>query len=346
VYACEASFEVDEMAILRLKSNARILLVACALFSAAARPALADEYGSPGLPRIGLLSWSSCKTSELTSEDGEWAYFFEGLQEFGYKPGTNVQIDCRSANGVAASFDDVAAELVKIPVDVIVSSSALGAAAARRATNSISCVGIDEQLFGNAFADPRGNFTGLINYWIDLSGKRLELLKEAVPDLEKVGLLSVPRGLYKSYEARSRRAAKELGLELTFYRISEFTTLEDMFSLMKAQGVQAIILIPDIALESEAKQVADLAIRYRLPTMAWDTKLTQEGFLLAYSTKSNEQKKRLAFYVDRILKGATPQKLPIEQPSSLLLSVNLQTAHSIGAVLPRSIMLMAEDVIE
>ncbi len=334
------------MVIPRLMPTVRILFAAIVGLAVAAPLVFADEPGATRIRKIGLLSWSSCKNSDLASTNGEWAQFLEGLRELGYEPGTNVEIDCRSAGGTPESFDAAATELVKIPVDVIVSTTAPGAAAVRHATKSIPHVAIDEGLFGNSFADPRTNYTGLINYWIDLTGKRLEILKEAVPGLKQVGILSSQRGLYKSYESHARRAAKDLSLELSVYRITTPAELADTFSLMKAQHVEAVFLLPDLMFESEAARISGLAIKYKLPTMAWDTRLTQKGFLLAYSSDSGEQKKRLAFYVDKILNGASPQELPIEQPSTFLLSVNLQTARSIGITLPRSIMLMAEEIIE
>jgi putative ABC transport system substrate-binding protein len=188
--------------------------------------------------------------------------------------------------------------------------------------------------------------TGVDNFLSELTGKRLELLKEATPTIQKIGVLSNPNGIYKGYEARTKRAAQELQLELGFFRVAQPAALEETFELMKVQHVDAVFVLPDLMFAAQAAHIADLAIKHGLPSMAWDSRLTESGFLLAYSSRLGEQEQRLAFYVDRILKGASPELMPMEQPASYSLSINLRTARVLGLTLPDTLLMLSDEVVE
>jgi putative tryptophan/tyrosine transport system substrate-binding protein len=270
----------------------------------------AGQSSRTHMPVIGLLTWTSCDGPANASGLGEYGSLKHGLEEFGYRPGETVTIECRSAHRRYERFSSASS------------------------------------FVGYSIAAPEINFTGIVNFTIELTDKRLELLKEMVPTINKIGVLSNPTGLFRTYEAHTKRAADKLGLAVNLYRLSEPTNLENMFAQMKLDKVDAAFLLPDLTFASEAPLIGALAIKYRIPTMGWDAQLTEAGFLMAYSGNDAELERRLAFYVDRILDGAQPGRLLFEQPSEFLLSINLRTANALGIVVPPSLLLVVDEVIE
>jgi len=307
--------------------------------------AVGQPPGKPA-PVIGLLTWASCDGPPNARGLGEFGALESGLVDLGYKPGENVTIECRSANRRYEGFQAAATELVRVRADVIVASSQSATEAAGLATHTIPIVTIADMPFANSFAAPEGNLTGAIYSTIELTDKRLELLKEMVPSLANVGVLSNPNGNYPAFEGHARRAAGELDIAASFHRVSEPADLEDAFARMKAEGAMGVFVSPDLMFESEASRIAALAVQYRLPTMTWDRRLTEAGCLLAYSVNNSELERRLAFYVDRVLNGVAAGDLPIERASSFWLSINLRTAKALGIEVPPSLLLMADEVIE
>jgi putative ABC transport system substrate-binding protein len=310
-------------------------------------PALATAQSPPTqTPRIGFLKWSPCKTSSSASK-----HFLRGLGDLGYKPGETVTIECRSAGRHDDGLAVAAAELVGLGVDVIVSESEPAARAAHEATDTIPIVSI---FSGNpvagglarSLAKPGGNLTGLTYYATELTGKRLDLLKKAVPELTTVDVLANPVVSYLPFEEETKRAAGRLGVAVRIHHVSEPTDLASAFSAMKAESAQAVFVLPDMMLGSEASRICALALKHRLPSMAWGYWYANLGCLVAYSTWYPDLSYRLAFYVDRILKGAKPGDLPIEQPTKYLLSINLKTAKTLGLKLPQSLLLRADKFIE
>lgn len=320
----------------------RALDLACALVMAF--PALAAAQSpSSKLPRIGLLAWSDCATEE--------PWLLPGLEKFDYRPGESVTMECRSANQSYDGLSKAAAELAALAPDVIVSMSQPAGMAAHDATDTIPIVSIisgDPVAVGMAesIAKPGGNLTGLSYYATDLTAKRMELLKEAVPDLEILGVLANLAVSYLPFEDDAEQAADRLGLDTRIHHASEPGDLGDTFLAMKADGAQAIFVLPDMMLASEAQQIAALALEHHLPTMAWGDWYTEVGILMAYSARYSELVDRLAYYVDRILLGADPGDLPIEQPTTFELSINLRTAAALSLELPLSLVLRADHVIE
>ena len=319
--------------------------LACALVMTL--PALAAAQSPPTqTPRIGFLAWSTC----------EWALragspFLRGLRDLGYKPGETVTIECRSAGGHDDGLAVAAAELVALGVDVIVSMSEPAARAAHKATDTIPIVSIisgDPVAGGLArsLAKPGGNLTGISYYATELTGKRLDLLKKAVPELTTVDVLANPVVSYFPFEEDTKRAAGRLGVAVRIHHVSEPADLASAFSAMKANNAQAVFVLPDMMLANEASRIAALALEHRLPTMAWGYWYTNAGCLMAYSAWYPDLAHRLAFYVDRILKGAKPGDLPIEQPTTFRLSINLKTAKALGLELPETLLLQADDFIE
>jgi putative ABC transport system substrate-binding protein len=300
------------------------------------------------MPRIGVLSWAPCDEAWVADISGP---FMRGLGELGYKPGETVTIECRSAGRRYEGLATAAAELVRLPLDVIVGDSEPVAHAAREATATIPIVmvisgdPVDGGL-AHSLAKPGGNLTGVTYYATELTAKRLELLKELLPGVISVGILANPNVSYLPFEEDAKRAADRLGITARVHQVSEPADLKGAFSQMKAEGAQAVFVLPDLMIASAASRIAELGLEHSLPTMAWGGWFTQLGCLMAYSSDYDAMMHRLAFYVDRILKGAKPGDLPIEQPTTFKLSINLKTAEALGVEVPQGILLLADEVIE
>lgn len=320
----------------------RSLKLACVLTMALPFLAVAQPPTTQ-MPRIGLLAFWSC--------EAESSSLLRGLREFGYTPGETVTIECRSASGSYDILPTAAAELAGLGVDIIVGMSQPVGMAAHDATQTIPIVSIisgDPVAVGLAqsLAKPGGNLTGLSYYANELTDKRLELLKEAVPALSTVDVLANPVVSYLPFEDDANRAGGHLGLAIRIHHVSEPGDLEGAFAAMKAGSAQAVFVLPDMMLSREAPRIASLALEHGLPTMAWGDWYTEVGCLMAYSARYGELIDRIAFYVDRILKGAKPGDLPIEQPTTFALSINLKTAAALGLQLPQALVLRADQVIE
>jgi putative tryptophan/tyrosine transport system substrate-binding protein len=312
------------------------LALACALLAVTLAAPLAAQT-----PRIGLLAWSEC----------EEALFLRGLEDLGYKLGETVAIECRSAGGRYDGFPRAATELVALGVDVIVGLSQPAGMAAHAATETVPIVSIvsgDPVAVGLAqsLAKPGGNLTGLSYYANELTLKRLELLKEMLPDVASVDVLANPIVSYLPFEKDAEHAAGRVGLAVRLHHASEPADLETAFAAMVANGAEAVFVLPDMVFAREAPRIAGLALEHRLPTMAWGGWYTDAGCLMAYSAQYDELIYRLASYVDRILKDAKPGDLPIEQPTRFELSINLKTAAALGIEVPRALLLRADEVIE
>ncbi len=319
--------------------------LACALVMTL--PALAAAQSPPThTPRIGFLAWSACETPSSASP-----HFLRGLGDLGYKPGETVTIECRSAGRHDDGLVAAAVELVELGVEVIVSLSQPAARAAHKVTNTIPIVSIisgDPVAGGLArsLAEPGGNVTGVSYYATELTGKRLDLLKEALPELTTVHVLSNPVVSYLPFEEDTKRSAGRLGIKVRIHHVSEPTDLAIAFAAMKAESAQAVFVLPDLMLAHESSRIAALALEHRLPTMTWAFWYANAGCLMAYSAPYDDLSYRLAFYVDRILKGTKPGDLPIEQPTTFNLSINLKTAKALGLELPRTLLLRADEIIE
>jgi len=311
-----------------------VLAVFCFPASAIAQPAGRH-------PRIGLLAWGACEMPALIA----------GLKDLGRKPGEDIVIECRSAGKRYEGLAKATSELVKLPVDVIVSESEPAGHIARSVTQTVPIVTIlsgDPVGSGLAqsLARPGGNLTGLTYYATELTEKRLELLKDMVPGIASVGVLANPDVSYLPFEADTRKAAQRLGLAVIVLQVREPGALDDAIHRMRGEGAQAVFVLPDVMFASEAKHIADAALAEQLPVMAWGNWFTELGGLMAYSADYESLVRRLALYVDRILKGAQPGDLPIEQATRFELSLNLHTARSIGVTIPPELLMRADKVIE
>jgi putative ABC transport system substrate-binding protein len=320
-------------------------LVALAL--APFRVAEAQQAGK--IPRIGYITVASDPSTPSPTLDA----LRQGLRDLGYIEGKNIQIESRYAQGRLDRLPSLVAELVQLKVDVLVANSLTMIRAAKQATKSIPIVMVtldDPVATGliDSLARPGGNITGLTRITRDLSGKRLELLKEAVPGISRVGVLwnadnSRAALAFKEYEA----AASALKIPLQSLEVrGPNPDLEGAFQAAAKGRASALIAVRDAVLNRYAKPIADLAIKNRLSSMSEGSEYVQSGVLMSYATNDVDQYRRVAIYVDKILKGAKPADLPVEQPTKFELIINLKTAKQIGVTIPQSLLYRADKVIK
>ena len=329
-------------------SLSRVGLGAITLVWALAWPLVALPQHGTKVFRMGVLG-----TVPLT-EPGTariWSGLFDGLRDLGYVEGQNLVIESRFSEGNPERLPALAAELVQQRVDVIV-AAAFAPEAARRATSTIPIVmmnhgdPIGAGLIAS-LARPGGNVTGLSGQYPDLIGKQLQLLTEAVPRLSRVAVLVNPSNPRSS---RSRReadeAARALKLRLQLVEAATPARLADAFSAATRGSADAILVVGDPMFTGVRAQIAELAARHRLPAMAGQSEYAQAGALIAYGIDHRDTFRRAAAYVDKILKGARPADLPVEQPTKFELVVNLNVAKKLELAIPRSILLRADEVIQ
>jgi putative ABC transport system substrate-binding protein len=280
--------------------------------------------------------------------------FRRGLQELSYWEGENIRIEHRWAEGHPERLTALAADLVRLPVEVIVTVSMLGVRAARQATATIPIVpgGAGDLVRGGlvaSLAQPGGNITGLTDINPELSGKQLELLKELLPGVSRVAFLY---DTLADPEARAlhlqeaQAAAHTLALQLQPVEVREARELPSAFAAMTRQGADALVTTLSAFTLHHRSQIVALAAASRLPAMYQGREFAEAGGLVSYGTDRLDQWRRAALYVDKILKGATPADLPVEQPRKLELVVNLKTAQALGLTIPPSLLLQADEVIK
>jgi putative ABC transport system substrate-binding protein len=279
--------------------------------------------------------------------------FEEGLRSLGYRVGENVVIEYRLANGEMERLPALAAELVRLGVDVIVTGVNPNTVAAMKATTTIPIVmtnSVDPVGTGlvASLARPGGNVTGLTqDTGVEIYGKRLELLKETLPNPSRAGVLWNPDFAPNQSRVESmREAARALGLTLVPAEARGLDALEQAFATMVRERAQAFVVLADPVLFIYRGQIAEMALRNRLPAASNFREYAEAGFLLTYGVEFRDLFRRSAVFVDRIFKGAKPADLPVEQPTKFELVVNLKTAKAIGLVVPPSLLARADQVIE
>jgi len=287
----------------------------------------------------------------FSPESREAKAFRQGLWDAGQIEGRDVVIEWRSANGDYSRAPELIADLVQREVDVIVVESTVAAQAVKRATSTIPIVmAIVADPVGSglaaSLAHPGGNVTGLSVMTTDLTAKRLQLLKEAMPRLTKVGVLSNPDAPYSPRVIEElKAAAPALSLELSFEAARTPKQFGPAFSAFTRAHAQAVYVIEDAFLFAHRITLIELASKARLPVMSVNRDLAEAGGLMFYGPNFRDLYRRSAGYVDKILKGAKPGDLPIEQPIQFELVVNLKTAKALGITIPESILLRADEVI-
>jgi putative tryptophan/tyrosine transport system substrate-binding protein len=325
--------------------NNRLFSFVCALLFALCSSAEAQQVKTP---RIGYVS-----TNYASSPGPLVEAFRQGLRELVYVDGKNIVVEYRYAEGKDERMRGFVDELVQLNVDVLVVPTGVGARAAKEATKTIPVVMItqaDPVITGlvDSLARPGGNVTGLARLQRELSGKRLELLKETVPRLARVGVLrdtkSEPAIIgFKDYAS----AAPALKIQLHSLEVQGASPdLERAFHTALSKHAGALVTITSTPLFRWQKEIVDLAKKHRLPSMFEGSSWVEFGGLISYSTNDAEVFRRAAVYVDKILKGAKPADLPVEQPTKFELVINLKTAKQIGLTIPQSVLYQADKVIK
>jgi len=282
-----------------------------------------------------------------------WEAFAEGMRERGYIEGRNFVIERRATEGRLERSPSLAAELVGLKVDLILAVGTAAARAAQQATSAIPIVMVyvlDPVVGGvvESVARPGGNLTGVaFGAGLEIVGKHLELLKEAIPKLSRVAVLSDPaHPLDAGYRREAQAAAGVLGVTLQVYEVREPNELEGAFTAMTKAHAGALLVPPQPFAFVHARRIADLAAKSRLPAVFAFRESVEAGGLMAYAADAPDMFRRAAVYVDKILKGAKPADLPVEQPTKFELVINLKTAKALGLTIPRSILIRADEVIQ
>jgi putative ABC transport system substrate-binding protein len=292
--------------------------------------------------RVGYLSIAS-----------RFKAFEEGLRSLGYRVGENVVIESRFTDGAMERLPALAADLVRLGVDIIATGYNPMTDAAMTATTTVPIVminSIDPVGTGlvASLSHPGGNVTGFAgDTGSEILGKRFELLKETLPNLSRVGILWNPDvALTRSRQASMAGTARALGLALFPVEARGLDELEPAFALMVRERAQALVVQGDLVLGNYRGQIAEMALRNRLPAASIQRADAEAGFLLSYGPDYPDQYRRSALFVDKIFKGAKPADLPIEQPTKFELIINLKTAKALGIIVPPTLLVRADDVIE
>ncbi len=296
------------------------------------------------IPRVGILRAGSL-VGDYFAEP-----FRQGLRELGYVEGQNILLEFRWAEGKPERFPALANDLVQSKVDIIMTSGTAGTRAAREASTTIpiimAVVGnpVEDGLV-NSLARPGGNITGLSMMNPELTAKRLELLKEMVPKLRRVVALQGPTSSRLIADVTSR-AAQSLGLHLEVIEARGRADFASAFAAARRQRADAVIPLASPVFASERRVLVDLAAKHRLPAMYETREFVDEGGLASYGAHYPDLFRRAAVYVDKILKGAKPADLPVEQATRFEFVINLKTAKALGLTIPQSILIRADQVIQ
>ena len=324
--------------------NRRTLLGTLGVVSLAVAP-LAAEAQPAGVPRIGVLAPTSCSHPNYLA-------LREGLRALGYVEGQTIIIECRDAAGRYDRAAEQAAELVRLKVDVLVTDGMPAARAAKQATKTIPIVmgAVGDPVRGgivNSLARPGANITGLTLVPQEMNIKRLEFLKAAVPGSTRVAVLTNPDNPSVGVGRReTEAAARSLGLTLHVVEARDPADLDRAFSDMLKAQTRAVVVMPDPLLFAQRTRIVALAVKSQLPAVGETREFAAAGGLMAYGPRVTENFRRAALYVHKILKGAEPGDLPVEQPTTFERVINLKTAKLLGLTIPQSLLLRADEVIQ
>lgn len=325
--------------------NAQSATLVCALLFALCSPALAQQ--PPKVPWIGVLV-----AATASSQSARLEAVRQGLRELGYVEGKNIFIEWRYAEGKFDRLPDLAAELVRLKVEVIVTGGSTSTRAAKEVTTTIPIVmANDDDPVGNGFvaslARPGGNITGLSTLSPELSGKRLELLKEVAPGLSRVAVLGTSTRPGNAQALKETElAAGAFGVELQYLDVLAPKDIETVFQAASKGRAEAVLVLGNPITFSQRTQVVDLAAKSRLPAIYPFLEFVEAGGLMTYGPSFTDLFRRAATYVDKILKGAKPADLPVEQPTKFEFVINLKSAKQIGLTIPPHVLARADRVIK
>jgi ABC-type uncharacterized transport system substrate-binding protein len=326
----------------------RFALIASVAVGILSLPFLAASQPAQKVFRVGHLS-----AAGRTPDGGPPRALREGLRGLGYVEGQNIAYQARFAEAKVERLPDLAAELVRLKVDVLVTQGGLAAAAAKQATSTIPIVmalasgdAVATGLIAS-LARPGQNITGLTDESVQLSAKRMELLKEAVPKAARIAVLwnENDQGMTLRYR-EIEKAARLLQVEVQALGVREPDDFDGAFAKMARQRPDAMFLVADALTNANRKRFIEFAATQRIPAMYETDLLVREGGLMSYGPRIEDSFRQAALYVDRILKGAKPADLPAQQPTTYNLAVNLKTAATLGLTLPPSLLLRTDDLIQ
>jgi putative ABC transport system substrate-binding protein len=316
-----------------------------AVFLAISFPVQAQQ--PTNIPRLGYLT--APPFSAITAQHEA---FRQGLRELGYVEGKNIFVEWRSAEAKLDRLPELAAELVRLKVDVIVTAGPAPTRAAKGATSTIPIVmAFDNDPVGNGFiaslARPGGSITGLSTLTPELSGKRLEILKETVPKLSRVAVVGTSTFPGTGANLKEvERAAAALKVKLQYLDVLTPKDIGAAFQAATKERAEAILFLGSVVYTDRRTELAELAVKHRLPASYSRSDHVEDGGLMSYGSNPNDLYRRAAYYVDRILKGAKPADLPVEQPTKFEFVINLNAAKQIGLTIPQKVLARADKVIK
>jgi putative tryptophan/tyrosine transport system substrate-binding protein len=328
------------------KAAALSILVAVILLAGAI---LAEAQQPKKVFRIGYLSTTDPAAETIRSEPLRAA-----LRELGYREGQNIAIEYRYVEGKADRFPALAAELVRLGVDIILVGGERSIRAAKNATKTIPIImtvsGLDPVKEGHveSLAHPGGNVTGITSLNRELANKRLEVLKEAVPKAAHVAVLYDPaiQGTTRELKEDVAVAARALGLTIQPWEVRAADGFEKVFAALNKERLDGLYVLGGPLIFANVNRVADFALKSRLPSVYSNREAVDAGGLIYYGANETDSYRRVAYYMDRILKGAKPADLPVEQPTKFELVINLKTAKQIGLTIPPNVLARADKVIK
>ena len=328
------------------KSNMTKTILFWLLASVFLTTALIAKAQQPKSFRIGFLG-----AGPRASVASRVEAFRAGLRELGYVEGKNLVIEERYGDAKLERVTEMAAELVRLKVDVIVTGGSQATGPAKKATSTIPIVMAQdndplESGFVASLARPGGNITGLANLTSELSGKQLEVLKESFPKLNRVAILSDMSEPGSAQPVKETElAAKALGVQPHYLDLRTITDFDAALSSARAKKADALLALPSALFNSHRKQLVELAAKLKLPAMYPRADYVDDGGLMTYGVDTNDLFRRAAIFVDKILKGAKPAEIPVEQPKKFDFIVNLKTAKQLGVTIPPNVLVRADRVI-
>ena len=325
--------------------NTRIPVLFCLLITVLLMTGFAQAEQPTRIAKIG---WLSARPGSTEAQK----IIVRMLGDLGYVSGKNVTFEFRYADNKLDRFPALAEDLVRLKVDVLVTPGTAGALALKNATKTIPIVFLDvtdpvATGLVDSLARPGGNATGFSSIEADLAGKRLELIKEAVPGIARIAVLWNPNDPSSQQQWKeSQKPAQKLGLQLYSLEVSSADKLENSFKKATQVRSAALFVISNALAASNQKRLADLAVKYRLPAVYPQINFVISGGLMSYGPDQTERYKRVAAMIDKILNGSKPAELPVEQPTKFELVINLKVAKQIGLTIPQSVLYQADRVIK
>jgi putative ABC transport system substrate-binding protein len=319
------------------------------LGGAAAWPVVARAQQAGKVWRIGFLASG---LRPVSIESGQYGGFPQGMRELGHVEGKDFVIEWRFAEGRPELFPGLAAELVRAQVDIVVAGNSASVRPIQQASSTMSIVmatstdPVGDGLVAS-LAHPGGNVTGLATSADDTASKRLELLATVMPKLSRVGFLSSPDDPASAPILRAAQAAAlAAGLQLVPVEARNLQDFDGAFATLAKEHAQALMLVQGIVFNAQRQRLVDLALRNQLPTTSIDREFVEAGGLMSYGESARDFNRRAAYYVDKIIKGANPGDLPVQQPTRYLLTINRKTADALGLTIPLNLLVLSDEIIE